>query len=575
MRKFFKIRRDEKNSLMRSSFIELLAIIVVIFLASYFVLYVNTVDSIEDKFDALNYEDTKKISNLSDIMLKELETGIINASADSNVQTYIYANNPEEIFADIDNRLLSCLSTLKGTKSYIDSIYVYSDKRKTIFSEQTDYAIEDFDDAGCLECFSSAPHIFAWSRQKRGVYPHMISIMLKVSESGDSGAVIINIDTLRFVKNLKSFSDIEEFYIVSGNNEIMYSDATQDISKNVSEIKSSDIIRNKDIENIERDGERVSVSNVKSKYYNWSYINVSSANQYVKEMNGVLRNFSFMLLCFILASIIIAYAYALKNMKPIRSIIDIIEKPPGIDAVQKLKHSEIRYLARQIIMMMEANKQLKTELNETISKTNKAHTLMLQSQINPHFIYNTLNIINWTIEEETQYRSRSSEMIIGLSALLRESIDFKNILIPLSQELKYTMIYIDLMKSRYDSTLDVVIDIAHELEDKLVIKLFMQPLIENCIVHGFDNMQAPGTIKITGALSGDRMQINIADNGRGIDDETIEKLNQKPVFDEMYAEKRVGLKNVKFRLDTIWGESAGLTVKRENGTVIAVNIPVA
>lgn len=219
--------------------------------------------------------------------------------------------------------------------------------------------------------------------------------------------------------------------------------------------------------------------------------------------------------------------------------------------------------------MLAKNEMLIRSREETILKYKRAEMLALQSQMNPHFIYNTLESINALIAIGDN--EHASQMTTELGSFLRSALNNGNNLIPLEKELAQVYSYIQIQKLRYSNRISLVLDLPDPIPDHRVIKLILQPLAENSILHGFKDMDETGVITISVRETETDLILSVADNGLGTD---IEMLNDLVLKNPLYKEDNVNfysIQNVYQRLSNYYGTNASLVYKEnETGGVTAV-----
>lgn len=204
-------------------------------------------------------------------------------------------------------------------------------------------------------------------------------------------------------------------------------------------------------------------------------------------------------------------------------------------------------LSQIISTLMEVSK-----IEQMKEMANKAEIKALQTQINPHFLFNALNAITSSIRINPD---KARELIINLSSYLRYNLELNDEFIDIRKELKQVMDYIEIEKARFGNKLNIVYDID-DIEVK-VPSLSIQPLVENAIVHGILKDKGTGTVKISVKDCKDKVKISIMDSGIGISEEVI-----KNVYNNSVPENKIGLYNVHLRLKLIYGE--GLLIERLN-----------
>ncbi|WP_195262907.1 sensor histidine kinase [Clostridium sp. 1001275B_160808_H3] len=209
-------------------------------------------------------------------------------------------------------------------------------------------------------------------------------------------------------------------------------------------------------------------------------------------------------------------------------------------------------LSQIISTLMEVSK-----VEEMKEMANKAELKALQTQINPHFLFNALNAIASSIRINP---NNARELIINLSSYLRFNLELNSEFIDVKKELKQVKDYIEIEKARFGDKLNVIYDIDDV--DIKIPSLTIQPLVENAIVHGILKDNHNGTVKISLKDEGEKVKISIIDSGVGISEEMISN-----IYTDNVPEKKIGLYNVHSRIKLIYGE--GLNIKRlDKGTMV-------
>ena len=205
----------------------------------------------------------------------------------------------------------------------------------------------------------------------------------------------------------------------------------------------------------------------------------------------------------------------------------------------------------------------------------KAELRTLQAQINPHFLYNTLDAIVWKAEAGEQ--QEVIQLTRALSDFFRISLSSGADWIPISQEKKHIAGYLSIQKTRYRDILDYEIDIPDEMNDYYILKLLLQPLVENALYHGIKYKRGGGTIRVAGRMEDGRLIFTVSDTGKGMDAETLSALRER------MAEKQVaqtpgvrgfGMVNVNLRIRLYYNQPEGLHIESgANGTRVSFCVP--
>ncbi len=234
---------------------------------------------------------------------------------------------------------------------------------------------------------------------------------------------------------------------------------------------------------------------------------------------------------------------------------------------------EIRHLGETLRAMVFQMKKLMDDRVKEQEEKRKNELDALQSQINPHFLYNTLDSIVWMIESERY--EEAVEMITALANLFRISLSQGKTIITIKEEFQHAQNYSNIQKMRFKNQFQVNFLLDEKLEKYLTIKLIIQPLLENAIYYGMEVTDGDGEILVSGyELDGD-IYIDVVDNGIGMPPEQVERL----LTGEPYKRKRgsgIGLRNVDRRIKLYFGENYGLKIKSEPdvGTKITIHLPM-
>ena len=243
-----------------------------------------------------------------------------------------------------------------------------------------------------------------------------------------------------------------------------------------------------------------------------------------------------------------------------------VEKGNFHTTVPVTSRDEIGQLSEAFNHMQSQIEDLIASIEEKQRSLRIAEINALSLQVNPHFLYNTLDLIKWS--DRLGKPGETSRIVVQLGKLLRHLMNNKADVVLLSDELELVQAYLEIQKSRYRDKLDIRFVIEEGLEKAQIPKLVIQPLIENAIVHGLEGKTEGGTLLVSGRRSGDLMYIIIADNGEGMTPEKLKSVRElKP--NGMY---NIALSNVHQRARLYGDARCGLTIESElgRGTVITL-----
>ncbi len=234
---------------------------------------------------------------------------------------------------------------------------------------------------------------------------------------------------------------------------------------------------------------------------------------------------------------------------------------------------EIQHLGRSIGDMAKRIKALMEDIVTEHESKRKSEFDTLQSQINPHFLYNTLDIIVWMIENEQ--KQEAVKVVTALARFFRISLSRGRSIIPVKDELEHVRNYLMIQQMRFKNKFTYVIRAGEDVMELASLKLMLQPLVENAIYHGMEFMDGDGEIMIRVYREGEELWFQISDNGLGMTQEQLDGL----LSDRPHVSSRrgsgIGVKNVNERIRLYFGEHYGLSIQSEpdEGTVITIRMP--
>jgi|GEM_PF-100389 len=309
----------------------------------------------------------------------------------------------------------------------------------------------------------------------------------------------------------------------------------------------------------------------------WKVISIQPYKKLIANSDKV-RMFTF-IICLVCAalSIIISVLVSSSIVSPINKIIYYMNKAESGNFGLRLavnSSDEIGQLANKFNHMMDQINKLFSALVEEQKLKKEAELNALQAQITPHFLYNTLNSIRCLAEINKEHQI--SSMIKSLIELLQNSVDRYEEFITLHDELNLANNYIMLQKIRSNNLFQVEYQVDDELLEYKTLKFLLQPLIENAIIHGLGNMSSGGLIKICGYKSGDKLVLEVIDNGSGIAPEDIDRILAGDVKAKRSKFSGIGVKNVNDRIKLFFGDEYGLYYEsnKGKGTIARIVVPL-
>lgn len=235
--------------------------------------------------------------------------------------------------------------------------------------------------------------------------------------------------------------------------------------------------------------------------------------------------------------------------------------------------SHIEHLQREQIRYIHLLEEEKARADEEQTLKRRAELTALQAQINPHFLYNTLDSIRW--KAEMAGADDISRMTTALATLFRISLSQGREIITVEQELRHVESYLMIQKMRYSDRMAYSMDVDPEILKLTTVKLILQPLVENAIYHGIKESTHSGSVFVTGCRMGDVLQLQVSDNGLGIPEQKLALLQADLARGKSVSREGYGIFNVNERIRLHYGPQYGLTLESQwgRGTVATVRLP--
>ncbi len=325
-------------------------------------------------------------------------------------------------------------------------------------------------------------------------------------------------------------------------------------------------------------GHNTAVNKYVNGHRGWVYYNVYNKDYMMRD----IRNNQIMFILISLAAILFSSVLISYIVRRIGSSVALI-----IDGIDQVKEGnlnvsvaldskdELGQIASNFNDMTGKVRNLIAEVSEAKDKQKDAEIRALEAQINPHFLYNTLDSINWMAIEKEEYGI--SRMLRNLGVILRYSVNRSNQMVSVTEVADWLEKYISLQQMRFNQSFRFELNVAEAAGSVRIYKLLLQPFVENAVIHGFKGMEKGGVLRVDIFLSdtGERLNIIIEDNGKGMPREMAESFNvrEQAVRDEGGS---IGLHNAFARMDMYYGREAVWNVNSIEGmgTVITLTLPV-
>lgn len=307
----------------------------------------------------------------------------------------------------------------------------------------------------------------------------------------------------------------------------------------------------------------------------WEIYSVVSTDDFFPQAQRLREKIAgFVMIALFVASIgiyILSYTFT----RPIGKLKNAMKQVEAGDfevQVESGTGDELGQLIHSFNYMVSRLRQLIMEVYQQKLAQKNAELTALQAQINPHFLYNTLDSINWMLIEKDEWEI--SDVVVSLGDILKYSLHGEDMLVLFEEELKYIESYLCIQKNRLEDRLTVQMEIDEQTKLCLVPKLILQPIVENAIIHGIEQKKEAGVVKICTAVRDGVLVIQVIDDGIGMHPERLMKFRES-ILTENTDGKHIGIRNVHRRIQLHFGEDYGLKIDSEweKGTTVTILLP--
>ncbi|WP_297631008.1 sensor histidine kinase [uncultured Clostridium sp.] len=428
----------------------------------------------------------------------------------------------------------------------------------------------------------STPHIQNLYEYHQNKYNWVVSLSrsVEITRDGqvDQGVLLVDMNFLGieriFSKNKTSKNSYT--YLTNKDGEIIYHPRQQLIYSDLEKENNLKVAEYDDGVHKEKFLNEERITTVKTAgYTGWKIINVTPMKDIISGHREIKVFFAFIIFFTLFLLIIINIFVSQKIAYPIKRLeksVRRLERDIKDIDIQIQGSSEVKHLGKAIKSMAKQMNILMDNIVVEQEAKRKNELNALQAQINPHFLYNTLDSIIWMVEKENY--EDSIIMVGALAKFFRISLSKGKNIITIKNELEHAKNYLTIQKIRYKNKFSYKFKIEEEVKNLGSIKLIVQPLIENAIFHGMEDMDGDGEILIHGYKKENDVYIDVVDNGMGMLDEVRESLLTS-YSKEKGKGSGIGLKNVNERIKLYFGEEYGLEIYSEldEGTTVRIHMP--
>lgn len=556
--------------------------------------FVNISRTLRENMQIMSHSNLGQLDNNLNLGLESYEDLLYQIYTDDDMVKWVGNLDNDIDEAVTVNQMRRLFSALLYSKEYIRAISVITPKGEVVTYEQMTPATYRSSWLEGFEMGQEGLYRDVIKDYDMHVYPteygtnfankdyYLLHIAHRIIDyknlDKECGIAILSIDEelLQSICN-RSERDGKVFnFIVDGNGRIItFGDEPYRIGDVVTDVNKGDAVKGEDYELYYKKATGLPSSAfgiyiLHDDELDWDIVNVAD----MSSLSASLTRQLFLMLIVGIAVIAIVLFLSTKMSKDlIRSVRQIVK---GMEQTQDGDLSVRIYKDTNMPLEIESiadgfNDTLE-KLNEAITRQQEAQIVALEAQINPHFLYNTLDTINWMAIDRDEYDI--SNAISSLATILRYAIVNSNAEVSIREESEWIKKYIYLQQYRVKNRFSCSINVAPDTMDAGIHKLLLQPFVENAIVHGFEKDIQDAELVINIEKKDENVEIRIEDNGAGMEDELMEKINNG-IYEDTGSKSSIGLKNAATRLKMYYGKVGSLRIERAKpeGTRVIIRIP--
>ena len=507
-------------------------------------------------------------------------------SSNEDVQDYLF---DEKIDNEGRYRILNQLQTILDSRSDIRNVGIISKNGRMLINDGSKSVNQDLDlntqewyatalekPNGPILTSSHVQHIISGER------PWVITLSRGIRDRSGSGEkegvffIDLNYSAISGLCDQSTVGTKGYAFILDAKGNIVYHPQQQQLynelqTENISLIMDTD--EDTVLTGTGNDGKLYSIS--RSEKTGWTVVDCTNVKELLSKSRQAQSVYVLTAIILVIVALLFSRFMARSITLPIQKLRDSMKKVQegdfSVSDVVVDSKNEIGSLTKSFDVMTHRIHELMEQNVHEQEEKRKRELKALQSQINPHFLYNTLDSIIWMAEGK-----KNEEVVLmtaSLARLLRQSISNEDEVVPIANEVEYARGYLTIQKMRYKDKLEFQIEVDSSILYIPLIKLVLQPIIENAIYHGLKYKESKGLLIVKGFMKDGNAVLQVIDDGVGMDEETLAHIYDKHKVN--YHSNGVGVYNVQKRLKLYYGEDYGITYTSElgKGTTATITIP--
>lgn len=525
-----------------------------------------------------------------DSYIDYMDNIVTMVSGSRDTQSFLYDKDEETLqISECRQRLVEQFRTILKSRNDIRNIGLIQKDGNRLFNNggQQKNAYLDLDtQAWYKNAITSNRSVLTSSHVQhviRGERPWVITVSRGVRNftgSGNREGVVfidLNYSAISELCDQNSIGSKGYVFLLDQDGNVVYHPQQQQLYNEL-QTENIDLVMNTDKETLmDGSGDNARIYTIsRSEKTGWTVVGCTNVAELLKDSKKARSIYVLVAAILVIVALVLSNLIARNITRPLQQLRDsmarVQEGDFGAAEVEVTSRNEVGSLTRSFNVMTSRIQELMKQNIYEQQQKRKSELKALQSQINPHFLYNTLDSIIWMAEGK-----KNEEVVVmtaSLARLLRQSISNEEEQVSIGQEVEYARSYLTIQKMRYKDKLEFQIQVDAQIMGVPIIKLVLQPLIENAIYHGLKYKEGKGLLIVRGYREGENAVLQIKDNGAGMDEQTLSHIFEKHKVN--YRSNGVGVYNVQKRLQLYYGMDYGITYssRQGEGTSASIVIPM-
>ncbi len=553
--------------------------------------YYNTSRLVRQNVESMTNANLEQTKVSLDVWLDSYEDILFQVYTDDDIVDLVDKINAGEDVANNRQMLRKTLRGLFYTKDYVKSISVITDSGELVFYDQLTASTTRTSWMESISMSQEELYHEISSDNKTHIMPtgekvvfgsnscYLFHIGHRIIDYRDvdkqCGVVLVSIDE-KLLEEICSTTENGLNFIVDGEGCLVSCAESEKIGQAIYSKEAGEGDKKAAYQRIAMEtgllGEtELSIYSVHDEETGWEIVRATNQEELISALRQQQQLSGLIIVLSLCAVVLVMFGQVSRMTGSIKKVVETMRKAGKGDLTirveaDKTRPTEIEVIAEEFNSMMD-------KMKKSVEKQKNAEIAALEAQINPHFLYNTLDTINWMAIDKDEYEI--SNMIGTLAGILRYGISDSNGIVKVKDEVAWLKQYIFLQQTKLKNSFACHINVEPELMGCSIHKLLLQPFIENAILHGFEGVEGSHTLEMDMGRKDDWILIRIQDNGCGIPEEMVREMNEG-IFRKTDNKNHIGMENAITRIHMYYGESAEVKIESRlgQGTVVQILIPV-